>query len=209
MIFYDCATAPSPRRARMVIAEKGLDIDTRQIDLRAGEQLGEAFRAINPRCTVPVLVTDDGTTLTENIAIAAYLEDIQPDPPLFGTSHTDRALVFQWNAIAEAQGGMAMAEALRNGSPAMAGRALPGPLNLDQIPELAVRGRKRIEAFKGMMDAHLADRDWIALDQFSYADLTTFVFLDYLRVIKMGIDEAHPNLAAFMERVRERPSAAA
>jgi len=209
MIFYDCATAPSPRRARMAIAEKGLEIETRQIDLRSGEQLGEAFRAINPRCTVPVLVTQDGITLTENTAIAAYLEDTQPEPPLFGTTPAERALVFQWNAIAEAQGGMAMAEALRNGSPAMAGRALPGPLNLDQIPELAQRGRKRLAAFKDMMDAHLDGRDRIAVDHFSYADITAFVFLDYARVVKMEVTEEHPNLTAFMNRMRARPSAGA
>ncbi|MEO0937712.1 MAG: glutathione S-transferase family protein [Pseudomonadota bacterium] len=207
MIFYDCATAPSPRRARMVIAEKGLQIETHQVDLRGGEQFGDAFRSINPRCTVPVLITEDGTTLTENIAIAAYLEDQHPNPPLFGTAASERALVLQWNAIAETQGGMAMAETLRNSSPALTGRALPGPLNLDQIPELVDRGRTRLAAFKDMMDAHLDGRDWIALDQFSYADLTTFVFLDYCRVIKMQVDAAHPNLAAFMERIRTRASA--
>ncbi|MEO0391162.1 MAG: glutathione S-transferase family protein [Pseudomonadota bacterium] len=209
MIFYDCATAPSPRRARMALAEKGLSPEVHQINLREGAQFGEAFRAINPHCTVPVLVTEGGTTLTENIAIAAYLEDIAPEPPLFGTTPDARALVFQWTAIAETQGGMAMAETLRNSAPAMAGRALPGPLGLDQIPTLAARGRTRLAAFKDMMEAHLEGRDWIAIDQFSYADITAFVFLDYSRVVKMAVDAAHPNLCAFMDRVRARPSAAA
>jgi len=209
MILYDCATAPSPRRARMVIAEKGIAVDIRQVDLRGGEQFGAAFRAINPGATVPVLALEDGTTLTENIAIAAYLEDVHPNPPLFGTTATERALVFQWNAIAESQGAMALAETLRNGSPPMANRALPGPLNLAQIPELAERGRTRLTAFKDMLNTHLEDRDWIALDTFSYADITAFVFLDYARVVKMSVDDAHPALLRYMDRVRTRPSAAA
>ncbi|MEM8578008.1 MAG: glutathione S-transferase family protein [Pseudomonadota bacterium] len=209
MIFYDCATAPSPRRARMALAEKGLTPEVHQIDLRGGEQLGPDFRSVNPRATVPVLALEDGTVLTENIAIAAYLEEAHPNPPLFGSTAAERALVFQWNAIAESQGAMALAETLRNGSPAMANRALPGPLNLAQIPELAERGRIRLTAFKDMLNAHLAGRTFIALHGFSYADITTFVFLDYARVIKMSVDEAHPALLAYMERIRARSSASA
>ena len=79
MIFYDCATAPSPRRARMVLAEKGLTPETRQVDLRAGAHLSAEFLALNPRGTVPVLITDEGTVLTENLGIAAYLEAAFPD----------------------------------------------------------------------------------------------------------------------------------
>jgi len=82
MIFYDCSTAPNPRRARMFIAEKGLTIETRDISIARGEQLSPAFLAINPRATVPVLVTDEGDTLTENLGIAAYLEARFPNPPL-------------------------------------------------------------------------------------------------------------------------------
>jgi len=81
MIFYDCSTAPSPRRARMFIAEKGLDVETKDVNLGKGEQLLPEFLAINPRATVPVLVTDDQVVLTENIAIATYLEELHPTPP--------------------------------------------------------------------------------------------------------------------------------
>ncbi|MFM5883980.1 MAG: glutathione S-transferase N-terminal domain-containing protein, partial [Novosphingobium sp.] len=84
--FYDCATAPSPRRARIVLAEKGIAHDVFQIDLGQGEQLGEAFRAINPACTVPVLVLEDGASLTDNAGIAAWAEAAQPSPPLLGTT---------------------------------------------------------------------------------------------------------------------------
>lgn len=207
MIFYDCETAPSPRRARMVLAEKGLEPQVHQINLREGAHLGDDFLAVNPRATVPVLVTDAGTVLTENTAIAAYLEDIRPDPPLFGTGPEQRAQVWQWNAICEAQGGMAMAEALRNSSPMMKGRALPGPHDIAQIPELAERGRTRYALFKDMLDTHLKDRDFIAIEQFSFADITAFVFCDYARVIKMPVTDEHPNLAAWHARIGQRPSA--
>ena len=83
---YDCATAPSPRRARIFLAEKGLAHDTVQVDLRSGEQLGEAYRRINPQCTVPALRTDDGLLLTDNAGITAWAEAAYPDPPLLGVT---------------------------------------------------------------------------------------------------------------------------
>ena len=90
----------------------------------------------------------------------------------------------------------------------MANRALPGRLDLAQIPELAVRGKLRFAAFKDMLNARLADREWVAIDRFSFADITAFVFCDYARVIQMSVDDAHPHLNAFMQRMKSRPSAA-
>ena len=112
MLFYDCSTAPSPRRARMFIAEKGLEIESREISMLKGEQMSPEFLAINPRATIPVLVTDDGTVLTENLAIAAYLEELHPEIPLMGSTAEERALVLMWNTICETQGGHAIADAL-------------------------------------------------------------------------------------------------
>ena len=104
MKFYDCQTAPSPRRARIFIAEKGLDIETVEVDLGKAEQLTDAFKRINPRCTVPVLELDDGTFLTENAGIAAYLEALAPEPPLLGATPAERGLVASWNARIELEG---------------------------------------------------------------------------------------------------------
>ena len=122
---YDCTTAPSPRRARMLLAEKNIDCENIQIDLRSGEQMGEAFRAINSRCTVPVLVTEDGNTLTSNAEILAYIEAQYPDYPLTGTTPEEKARIAKWNWRVEYEGLSAIAEALRNASPAMKDRALP------------------------------------------------------------------------------------
>ena len=127
--FYDCATAPSLRRTRLLLAEKNVPHDTVMIDLRQGEQMSEAYRAINPQCTVPALRTDEGVVLTDNAGIAAYLEARFPEPPLMGTTPLEKAEIASWHWRAEFEGLMAIAEALRNSSPAMAGRALPGPVD--------------------------------------------------------------------------------
>lgn len=208
MIFYDCPTAPSPRRARMFIAEKGLDIETRAVSIADGEQLSPGFLKVNPRATVPVLITDEGTVLTENVAIATYLEAMRPDPPLMGRTPDEKARVAMWNAIAEAQGGMAVAEAFRNAHPAMKGRALPGPLDLPQIPELAERGRRRVAAYFDLLEARLSESPWLAGDAFSLADITAFVFTDFARVVKMRPPEDHTATQGWLDRMRARPAAA-
>jgi len=207
MHFYDCGTAPSPRRARIFIAEKGLEIPTTEVSIAGGEQLKPDFLAINPRATVPVLVTDKGLAITENLAIAAYLEDVAPNPALFGESPDEKAEILMWAAIAESQGGTAVAEALRNGNPHMKGRALPGPDNYDQIPELAERGVRRAGRFLDMLEERLSGREWMVGDSFSYADITTFVFVDFARIIKVRVDETKPALNVWYTKMKERPSA--
>lgn len=207
MIFYDCSTAPSPRRARMFIAEKGLEIETREISIAKGEQLSDAFLAVNPRATVPVLITDEGTALSENIAIATYLEARFPEPPLMGVTPDERGEIAMWNAIAETQCAMAVAEVLRNSHPAMKGRALPGPLNLDQIPELAERGQKRLAAFFDLLEERLENSLWVGGQSFSIADISTYVFVDFARVIKTRIPEANTASRAWYDAMAARPSA--
>jgi len=155
MRFFDCKTAPSPRRARIFIAEKGLDIETVEIDLGKGEQLSDDFRRINPRCTVPVLELDDGTCLTENAGIAAYLEAIAPAAPLLGTSAEEKGSVANWNARIELEGLWPLADALRNRSKGMVGRAITGPTDYQQIPELAERGLARAAEFFEMLNDRL------------------------------------------------------
>jgi glutathione S-transferase len=208
MLFYDCPTAPNPRRARMFIAEKGLEIETIDISIAKNEQRAEDFLKLNPRGTLPVLIIDDQTTLIENIAIATYLEARFPNPPLLGISPEEKGLVAMWNALCEAQGGMAVAEVFRNTHPSMKGRALPGPLDLDQIPELAERGRKRVAAFFDLLEERLSQSPWLAGDAFSMADITGYVFVDFARVIKTRIPADNTATQAWFDRISERPSAA-
>lgn len=207
MIFYDCSTAPSPRRARMFIAEKGVTVETREVSIAKGEQLTAEFKAINPSATVPVLVTDSGLALTENLGIAAYLEAWHPTPPLMGSTPDEKGEILMWNAIAEGQGGIPVAEALRNSNPHMKARAIPGPENFEQIPELADRGMRRIALYFDKLESHLNGRNFIAADHFTLADITNFVFVDFARVVKMRVDADRPNLLRWYETIKARPSA--
>lgn len=207
MLFYDCATAPSPRRARMFIAEKGLTIETRDVSIADQEQLGPEFLKINPRATLPVLITDDGTTLTENMGIAAFLEAAHPEPPLMGRTPEEKGLVLMWTAIAEQQGGQPIAEALRNSNPHMKNRAIPGPKNYQQIPELAERGKTRVAAFFDLLEARLQESPFLAANHFTLADITAFVLVDFARVIKMRIPEANTASRTWFDNIAARPSA--
>jgi glutathione S-transferase len=205
---YDCATAPSPRRARILLAEKGVLHETVPVDLRSGEQLSDAYRAINPQCTVPALRTDDGLLLTDNAAIAAWLEARFPQPPLLGSTPAEKAEVASWNWRIEFEGLMAIAEAMRNRSPAMANRALPGPVDYPQIPELGERGLARLQQFFVVLNARLAERTFIATDRFSIADITALVAVDFARVVKVKPGEQHPHLQRWRAALALRPSMA-
>ena len=203
---YDCATAPSPRRARILLAEKGVAHATVQVDLRTNEQLGDAYRRINPQCTVPALRTDEGPLLTDNAAIAAWLEARFPDPALQGITPAEKAEVASWNWRIEFDGLLAIAEALRNGSPAMANRALPGPVDYAQIPALAERGRARVQQFFETLNEHLAGREFIATDRFSVADITAVVAVDFARVVRIKPGDEHPHLQRWRTAMGLRPS---
>jgi glutathione S-transferase len=209
MKFYDFQMAPNPRRTRIFMAEKGLEIETVQIDMMKREQLSDEYRKINPRCTIPSLMLDDGSVLTENTAIASYLEELQPEPPLMGRNSVERALVVQWNAIVESGGISALAEAFRNSNPAFEGRATTGPQNYDQIPELAKRGRARAEAFFKDFDAHLDGREYVATGDFTFADITALVAVDFARMARVEISEELRNLQAWYAKISTRPSAGA
>ena len=205
---YDCATAPSPRRARILLAEKGVAHDTVQVDLKTGEQMGDAYRQINPHCTVPALRTGDGLLLTDNAAIAAWLEASFPEPPLLGTTPAEKAEVASWNWRIEFEGLQAIAEALRNGSPAMVNRALTGPVDYAQIPALAERGRARVQLFFANLNERLAGREFIATDRFSIADINAVVAVDFARVVKVKPGDEHPHLQRWRAAMGQRPSMA-
>ena len=205
---YDCSTAPSPRRARILLAEKGIRHETVQVDLRNGEQLGEAYRKINPQCTVPALRTQEGVILADNAAITAWAEARHPDPPLLGTTPLEKAEVASWNWRAEFEGLLAIAEAMRNTSPALANRALAGPANYAQIPELGRRGLERLQRFLVVLNERLDGRDYIAGGCFSVADITAVVAVDFARIIKVKPGEQHPHLLRWRAKVGGRPATA-
>jgi glutathione S-transferase len=209
MKLYDYAPAPNPRRVRIFLAEKGVVVPTVQVDLRANEQFSPAFRAINADCTVPVLELDDGTRIADVMAICVYFETLQPEPHLMGVGALDRANVTAWQRRVEREGFFAVAEALRNATPAFQGRALPGADDYEQIPALVARSRTRVGKFFPMLDARLAEREFVAGTHYSIADITALVAVDFARWIKLAIPDECVHLRRWYAAVSARLSAKA
>lgn len=209
MKLYDCKTAPSPRRVRIFTAEKGIEVPTVQVDLGSGEHLSEAFRKINPWCTVPVLVLDDGTTISEVVAVCRYIEEAHPEPPLLGRDPKEKALVAMWDHHFEIDGFLAVAEALRNASPRMQGRAIPGFAEVAQIPALIERGKARVQRFFAALDERLRESEFVAGDRYTMADITAQVTVDFAAWIKLAPAPEHVHARRWHEAVSRRPSAGA
>ena len=213
MKLYDAPRAPNPRRVRIFLAEKGIELPREQIDILAGENLAPDFLAISPRGLLPVLVLDDGTVIDETIAICRYFEETQPDPPLMGTDAVTRAQVERWQRIVEFDAGTAVADAFRNSFPAYASRAVAGRSGDAAIPELAARGRSRLEAFYDLLERHLADSGdpvaMIAGADYTVADITALCILDFAKALKLGYGDDRPHLAQWHANVRARPSSRA
>ncbi|MDA1099771.1 MAG: glutathione S-transferase family protein [Proteobacteria bacterium] len=207
MKFYDCHTAPSPRRVRIFIAEKGLEIETVEIDMRKGEQLSPEFRAINPNCTVPVLELDDGSRLLSTAGIRNYLEDLHPEPPLMGATAMEKGVIADTQWQIEFNGFMGVAEALRNSVPGMKGRALPGPVNYEQIPELAERGKLRVRHFLDNVDNMIGDKPFVAGEHYSIADIDLLILIDFAGWLKLSLPEGAGNAQRWYDAVSARPSA--
>jgi glutathione S-transferase len=206
MKFYDCPTAPSPRRVRIFLAEKGLKIETVQVDLGSGEQLSGGFAVINPNHTVPVLELDDGTRLLDSNSISIYLDEIFPEPNLTGRDPKERAVVAMWQREMDINGLIAVAECFRNSSKGLKGRALTGAVDYAQIPELAERGRQRVRHFFADLDRRLGQREYVAGDRFTVADITALVTIDFARAIKESIPPETVNLRRWYTSVSSRPS---
>ena len=209
MRLYDYPSAPSPRKVRLFIAEKGLSVPTVSVDLRALAQHDPQFLAKNPGGTVPVLELDDGTCLTESLAICHYLEQLHPQPNLLGADAQEQALVLMWTEIQTFDGYTAIQEVLRNEHAAFKGRAVGGPVSYEQIPALAERGRARAAIFFDRLDSRLAQSPYIALARFTYADIVGFVNCEFaVRSLRADPAEGRPNLARWRDTIAARPAIA-
>jgi len=204
MHLYTFDPAPNPARLTMFMDYKGIAIETTQIDLGKEEQLGPAYRAIVPEATVPALVLDDGTVLSAVIAIVHYLESKYPERPLLGRTPEERATVLNWNhrLFAEVYG--PIADVFRNAHPSYVNRALPGPLDLAQLPELVGRGKTRLEDSLTVLDAALAHSAFLAGAHVSFADIDLLAALDFAKWgAKMTPDESLQNLHRWREEARD------
>ena len=207
MKLYDFKMAPNPRRVRIFLAEKGIEVETVQVDIPAGENLGAEFRAINPRCLLPTLVLDDGTVIDESMAICVYFEGLHPEPALMGADAKSRAVIASAQRHMEHDGLLSVAEAFRNGNPAFADRSLSGSQGVPAVPGLVERGHASTLRFFKALDATLGESEFVAGDAFTVADITAFCVVDFAKWIQVRVGDDQPNLQRWYANVSGRPSA--
>jgi glutathione S-transferase len=203
MKLYDGGRAPNPRRVRVFLAEKGVSVPLEPVDLGAMAHKSDAFTAINPIQRVPVLVLDDGTVIAESIAICRYFEELHPEPALFGRGALEKATIEMWNRRVELHLLFPISHVFRNSHPAMAKMEVP------QVPAWAEANKPRIAEFLGVLDRELANRPFVAGDNYSVADITGMIAVDFMKPAKLVVPEECANVQRWHANVSARPSAGA
>ena len=203
MKLYDGGRAPNPRRVRVFLSEKGITVPAEQIDLGTMQQKSGRYTAINPLQRLPALVLDDGTVLTESIAICRYFEVVQPNPILFGRGAKQEALIEMWQRRVEFHLLFGIAQVFRHSHPAMKQMEVP------QIPAWAEANKPRVMDFLAFLDSELKTRRYVAGDQFSIADITGLVAIDFLKPAKLNLSGELINVARWHAEISARPSAKA
>ncbi|HEX2019685.1 MAG TPA: glutathione S-transferase [Aurantimonas sp.] len=203
MKLFDGGRAPNPRRVRVFLAEKGIEVPTEPVDMGELAHRSDAMARRNPLKRLPVLELDDGTILTESIAICRYFEELHPNPALFGTGALGRARVEMWNRRLELGLYAAVAAAFRHTHPAMAEWEVP------QVPAWGEANRPKALEFLELFDAHLAENRFAAGDDYSVADITGLIACDFMKPAKITMPEGLGNVARWRDEVSSRPSAAA
>ncbi|MGK0499571.1 MAG: glutathione S-transferase [Oceanicoccus sp.] len=204
MKLYTFEIAPNPLRLKLYLQYKGIEIEKEEINIREMEQFTDSYKAVNPACTVPTLVLDDGSTLVDVVSIALYMETLHPEKPLFGSNAYEQASVLGWDHRIYFDGFTAIAEILRNQGEFFKDRAIPGALSIEQIPALVDRGEKRINAFFSNMDAHLQGRNYIVGDQLSFADIDAFVVVGFAGWVKKAIPAECQYMQAWYQRMKRQ-----
>jgi glutathione S-transferase len=196
-------TAPNPRRVRIFLAEKGMEVPYEDLDLMKGALKTPEFTKLNPFQRVPVLILDDGTAISETMAICRYAEEIKPDPPLFGKGAVGKAQVEMWNRRMELGLLVSVAQAFRHLHPAMAHLEVP------QVKDWGEANKPKALEVLAFMDQELAQRAYIAGNDYSVADITAMVAIDFMRVARIQRSPDLKNLDRWYNEVSARPSAKA
>ena len=202
MKLYDTKVAPNARRVRIFLAEKGISVPLVPVDLGKLEHKQAPYASINPVQQVPALELDDGTVLTESIAICRYFEELNPDPPLFGTGPLGRATVEMWQRRLEFGLFATVGQAFRHLHPAMAAMEVP------QIAAWGEANKPRATAFLQLLDRHLVNRDFVC-DGFTVADITGLVAMDFMRLARIAVPEELGHVRRWHAALAARPSASA
>jgi glutathione S-transferase len=203
MKLYDAGRAPNPRRVRVFLAEKGVTVPVVSIDLARLEHKAPAYVAVNPLQRTPALELDDGTVISESIAICRYFEELHTEPPLFGTGALERARVEMWQRRLEFGLLGTVAAVFRHLHPAMAEMEVP------QVAAWGETNKPRVIEFLRFLDGELADRRFIAGDRFSVADITGLVGLDFMKPAKLSLPDELANVRRWHAELAARPSAQA
>ncbi len=203
MKLYDGGRAPNPRRVRIFLAEKGIEIETQQVDLGTLEHKSAAYTAINPLQQVPALELDDGTVLTESVAICRYFEVLQPEPALFGRNGREAAIVEMWNRRLEQRLLLGVAQVFRHLHPAMK------PMENPQIAAWGEANKPRVLEFLKLLDSELAARPYVAGEAFTVADITGLVAIDLMKPAKLVMPDELKHVKRWHADITARPSASA
>ncbi len=207
MKFYDFALAPSSQRVRVYLAEKGLELPTEQLNVREDEQFAEPFTTMNPFHCVPFLALDDGTVIAESMSICSYLEELHPEPPLFGRTAAERAVIDMWMRRFELDAFIPLLHALRNHLPNFAGKVVPGTrADLPQSEAMVGRGKAMAGVLFDRAEPHMAKNDFVAGPDFSVADITGFFTLRMAYALEMDIGASWPATHAWFQKVSARPA---
>ena len=207
MKLYDFGPAVNAQRVRVFLAEKGLEVPTEQLNVREDHQFVEPFTSMNPFHCVPFLELDDDTVIAESMSICRYLEELHPEPALFGATAAERGIVDMWQRRFELDGFMPLLHAVRNHVPMFAGRVVPGTrTDLPQLPEMVNRGKEMTEVFLGRLEPHMERSEFVAGPALSVADITGFFALRMATMLGLDIAASWPAVAAWFARVSARPA---
>lgn len=204
MKFFTFDGAPNPQRLQYFLNYKNIQLDTQQINMGTAEQLGDNFKAVNPKGTLPTLLLDDGNILTDVVAACHYLEALHPDKPAMGSNAYEQAMVLSWDHTIFVEGLKCIGDILRNGNPNFKGRALPGPVNVEQIPELVERGALLLNAFWQQLDMALAGKDYLVGNSVTLADITGIVTVNFSAWVKQQPSEELTHIHRWHKQVSKQ-----
>ena len=207
MQLYDFGPAANSKRVRIFLAEKGVTIPIVELNVRDGAQFKEPFTTMNPFHCVPFLELDDGTVIAESISICRYLEELHPEPSLFGIDAADRAKIDMWNRRIELDGFMPALHAVRNTVPVFKGRVVPGTrTDLEQLPTMVTRGKEMLDILLARLEPQLGANTFIAGANISIADITCYFVINMANTIELDVESKYPNIFRWYENFSTRPS---
>jgi len=207
MKLYDFEPAPSGHRVRVFLAEKGIALPIQQLNVRADDQFSEPFTSMNPFHCIPFLELDDGTVIAESVSICRYLEELHPEPSLFGRTAIERAVIDMWHRRVEIDGFMPGVHAVRNKVPMFAGKVLPGTRSdIPQREAIVERGIEMQTELLGKLDKQLSTNDYIAGSSVSIADITGWFTVTTASRLGIDVEQRFPSVQRWHQAFSSRPS---